>query len=69
MTNDEIDIRLNTLTSSLPEYLTKMKRVGSGDCKYQSRDEVEMEQMNSTLMALTQIIGEIAKRIPIPKKE
>lgn len=67
MNNDEIDIRLKTLTNSIPEYLTKMKRVGTGDCKYQSRDEVEMEQMNSTLMALTQILGEIAKRIPVPK--
>lgn len=63
MTNKEIDIRLQTLAAYLPEL--HQLRMSQGN----DRIAVELELLNMQMMALTAMLGEIAKRLPEKKND
>ena len=63
MTNAEIDIRLRTLADYLPKLADNRKANGVDQV------HTELELMNMQLIALTAMLGEIAKRLPVPKTD
>jgi len=66
MTNTEIDIRLKTLADYLPKLADNRKANGVD----QVHTELELMNMQLiALIALTAMLGEIAKRLPVPKTD
>jgi hypothetical protein len=64
MTNEEIDIRLKALSKYLPEHFERQK--DSITATSRTRVDVELELLNMTMTAVFTMLGEIAKRLPIP---
>ncbi len=67
MTNDEIDLRLKTLAEYMPkhaQHLYKMTQGYGDESTLGVRNELEL--VNMSLMAISAMLGEIAKRLPEP---
>lgn len=62
MTNEEIDLRLRALAQGIPLHAKELMRRG--------RDPVarELELLNMSAMAVWAMLGEIAKRLPEPRR-